>query len=92
MSIDWGQILGSLIAEIIRALTPWAKDQMEELIEWAYDTIERWAKKLKGEKPTSETKMRKAVGLVQVMAPEISAPEARILLEAQHLHKQGKTV
>lgn len=84
MNLDWSKILGTLIAEVIKVLTPWAKDAMEELIDWAYKTVEQWAKKLK-EKPASTEKMAKAVGLLRVMEPAISEPEARILLEAKHL-------
>jgi len=84
LQINWSQILGQLIGEIIKVLTPWAKDALEDLIEWAYETVENWAKKMK-EKPGSTAKMEKAVALIQVMEPKISGPEARILLEAKHL-------
>jgi len=90
MNINWGQILGTLISEIIKALTPWAKDTMTDLIDWAYDFIEDWAGKLgDNDKPTSAVKMEKAVGLIRVMEPIISEPEARILLEAKHLSREG---
>ena len=84
LQINWGQILGQLIGEIIKILTPWVKEALEELIEWAYDTVENWAEKMK-DKPDSTTKMEKAVALIQVMEPKISGPEARVLLEVKHL-------
>ena len=84
LNINWGQILGQLIGEIIKILTPWAQDALEELIDWAYEAAERWANKLK-DKPDSGEKMAKAVALIQVMEPKIGGPEARILLEAKHL-------
>ena len=84
LNINWGQILGQLIGEIIKILTPWAKDALEELIDWAYHGAEMWAKKLK-DKPDSAKKMEEAVALIQRIEPKIGGPEARILLEAKHL-------
>ena len=90
MNINWGQILGTLISEIIKALTPWAKDTMTDLIDSVYEFIEDWASGLDGDdKPASAVKMEKAVGVFRVIEPVISEPEARILLEAKHLAKEG---
>ena len=87
INIDWGKILSTLISEIAKLFLPKAKELLEWAIDWAYEAVEEWSKKLdKGEeKPLSAEKMAKAVELVQVLAPEILPAAARMLLEAKHL-------
>jgi len=87
LNLNWGNILGTLISEIIKILLPWTKEAVETLLEQAYELVERWAKEQK-EKPPSTEKMEKAVEIVRVFTPELDPAEARILLEATHLEKE----
>ena len=87
MSINWSQILGTLISEVIKVLMPWTKTALEELLEWAYESVENWASKQK-DKPDPTAKMSKAVTLVQVFEPALGGAEIRCLMEAEHLKKK----
>ena len=91
IQMDWGKILSTLVAEIVKIFLPKAKDLLEWALDKAYELAEEWAKKFdKDEKPTGAQKMAMAVGVVTSLAPEVEPAAARMLLEAKHLQTTGK--
>jgi len=86
LNLDWGKILSTLVAELVKILLPKAKDLLTWAIDEGYRIAEEWAKKFdKEEKPPSAEKMGVAVNVVTSLVPNVEPAAARMLLEAKHL-------
>lgn len=93
--INWGEILGKLVTEVVKGLVPMTTNLLLGLVDKVYQMVEDWANGLGQRekemetapplKPTSAEKMTRAVSVMRVMVPEIDEPTARCLLEAKHM-------
>ena len=91
---SWGKVLKVMLVEVIKFFLPGAKIVIEKALEWAIDwayrSTEEWASRVVEEvKPTGEQKMAMAVGMVNIIVPDIENPAVRMLLEAKHLEVTG---
>jgi len=83
MKFDWTSIL-----TLLKPLLMWALDK-------AWELAEEWAKNLfesSGQIPTGPDKMVFASNILKTIQPDIEDPEARALLEVQHIVKTKKSV
>jgi hypothetical protein len=92
MSI-WTGLLVGLLTKLVEAILPWTVDKAKDLIDMAYEWVEKWAKDMQKEfdkKPSSTEKMNMAVLMVKSAAPELEEPAIRAMVELNHLEKTDK--